>query len=390
MNDDVRMKMVSEMQDAIKGGNVEEFANKVVELNDDLADKMAEIRNEIVNEFETFKATQNAPKGFRPCSKEEQEWLDKVIETAKNSTDGSTAPIEKQMPLTVMDEIFQYIEDTHELINELNFINTKGKVRWFHNSGITGAAGWGQLTAAITEEIKSGFVVEEVGLFKLSAFSYIALDWLDLGYEWLMRYVVRVLAEAIAEALEDGVVNGNGTTKPAGMIMDKDVDEDGVITYEEKTPIAITAFNPAQMGDIYATLAVGRNGKTRPVKNVICVVNSLDYYKKIIPAVMYRNALGEYVQRTPLPVKFVISEQVETNTAVLGMGKLYDLLLGLGKDGKMQYSDEFKFLDDVRTIKQKVLANGLAKDNNAFVVLDIENLKPDYFNVKAFVEESSM
>ena len=198
------------------------------------------------------------------------------------------------------------------------------------------------------------------------------------------------IGEAIAEALETAIVNGNGTTKPVGMIKNKVVDEEeGTVTYEDKTPIAITSFDPAQMGTIYAGLAIARNGKTRPVTDVICVVNSQDYYKKIIPAVMYRNALGEYVQRTALPVRFVISEAVATNKAVLGMGKLYDLLLGLGKEGKMEYSDEFKFLDDVRTIKQKMFANGLAKDNNAFVVLDIENLQPDYFNVKVVEEEQS-
>lgn len=389
MNEDVKKEVVAEMKANIESGEVEKFANKVMEIADENNEKVEQIRDQILAEIEEFKATQKTPEGYRPCSKDEKEWLDAVLINAKNATDGSTSPIEKQMPLTVMDDIFQYIKDTHELIAELNFINTKGKVRWFHNSGITGAAGWGALTAAITNEIKSGFIVEEVGLYKLSAFSYIALDWLDLGYEWLMRYCVMVLGEAIAEALEDAIVNGNGSSKPVGMIMDKVVDEDDPtdITYEAKDAVEITAFDPAQMGGLYADMAVARNGKTRPVKDVICLVNSQEYYKKIIPAVMYRNALGEYVQRTALPVKFVISEAVAANTAVIGMGKLYDLLLGLGVDGKFSYSDEFKFLDDVRTIKQKVLANGLAKDNNAFAVLDITNLKPDFFNVK--IEEHS-
>lgn len=389
MNEDVKAKMVADMKAAVKEGKVEDFANSVVEMNDETMEKLEAIKNQITAEMEEMRASN---KGERVLSADEKKWLDCVIETAKNSTDGSMAPITEQMPITVMDEIFQEIEDTHELIRELNFINTKGKVRWFHNTGKSGAASWGSLTAAITDEIKSGFDVKEVGLYKLSAFSYIAKDWLDLGYEWLMRYCVRVLAEAIAEALEDAIVNGNGSSKPIGMIKDVIVDDEDPtdITIQDKTPVVATDLGAGTLGDVFAKLAIGRNGKTRKVANVICVVNSQEYYKKIIPAVMYRNALGEYVQRTALPIKFVVSEAVANNKAVVGMGKKYDLLLGLGVDGKMEYSDEFKFLDDVRTIKQKVLANGLAKDNNCFVVLDTTNLKADYFNVKVVEEEASI
>lgn len=389
MNEDVKAKMVADMKANIEEGKVEDFANKVVEMNDETLAKVEEIKNQITAEMEEYQNSKVLPKGFRACTKEEKKWLDAVIDTAKNATTASTAIIPEQMPLTVMDEIFQYIKDTHELIAELNVINTKGKVRWIQNTGVEGAAVWGDLCDEIAGEIKSGFKFNELGLYKLTAFSYICLTLLDMGYEWLMRYCVMVLGEAIAEALEAAIVSGNGSKKPVGMTKNITV-SDGTETIADKTPVVVKDLGAETLGSIFATLAVAPNNKTRPVSNVIMVVNPLDKYSLVLPAISYRNALGEYSQRTALPIKIIESAQVARNSAIFGLGKKYDLMLGLGEDGKFSYSDEFKFLDDVRTIKQKVVANGRAKDNNAFVVANITNLKPDYFNVKMVEEEASI
>ena len=50
--------------------------------------------------------------------------------------------------------------------------------------------------------------------------------------------------------------------------------------------------------------------------------------------------------------------------------------MGLVKDGKIEYSDEYKFLEDYRTYKIRFLGEGRPKDNTAFKVLDISGLKP--------------
>ena len=38
---------------------------------------------------------------------------------------------------------------------------------------------------------------------------------------------------------------------------------------------------------------------------------------------------------------------------------------------KIEYSDEFHFLDDERVYLSKLYANGKARDNNSFLLLDI-------------------
>lgn len=70
----------------------------------------------------------------------------------------------------------------------------------------------------------------------------------------------------------------------------------------------------------------------------------------------------------------------------MGLGNRYFMGLGVGgSGGKIEYSDEFKFLEDVRTYKIKLYGNGEPLDNTAFQYLDITNLKPS--NLKVTVEE---
>jgi len=45
-----------------------------------------------------------------------------------------------------------------------------------------------------------------------------------------------------------------------------------------------------------------------------------------------------------------------------------------GQNGFVEFSDDYLFLDDKRVYKGKLFADGFAKDNNAFVLLDITGL----------------
>ncbi|WP_235640253.1 hypothetical protein [Clostridioides difficile] len=46
--------------------------------------------------------------------------------------------------------------------------------------------------------------------------------------------------------------------------------------------------------------------------------------------------------------------------------------MGIGSAGKIEYSDEYKFLEDVRVYLAKQYATGTPKDNFSFLVFDIE------------------
>ena len=51
------------------------------------------------------------------------------------------------------------------------------------------------------------------------------------------------------------------------------------------------------------------------------------------------------------------------------------------KDGTIEYSDEVKFLEDMRAFKIKLTANGTPYDNTVAVLVDISKLDPAYITV---------
>jgi hypothetical protein len=70
----------------------------------------------------------------------------------------------------------------------------------------------------------------------------------------------------------------------------------------------------------------------------------------------------------------VQSVAVPSGHAVLGIAKNYFCGHGTSKGGKLEYSDDYKFVEDLRTYKIKLYGNGRAKDITSFVYLDISGL----------------
>ena len=234
------------------------------------------------------------------------------------------------------------------------------------------------LTAKIVEELTSGFKEVDSSLLKLTAFLPIAKAMLDLGPEWLDNYARQLLYEAQANGLEAGFVAGDGNGKPIGM--NRQVGDDVTVTggvYPEKETISVTDFYPETVGDLLARLAVSPKGKFRQVKNVILVVNPVDYFKKFMPTTTIMTGDGTYRNDVmPYPIKVIPSPSKAEGRATLGLGKRYFGAAGAPLKGKIEYSDHYRFLEDERMYLVKSYANGMPKDNNAFLELDITNLQP--------------
>ncbi len=90
---------------------------------------------------------------------------------------------------------------------------------------------------------------------------------------------------------------------------------------------------------------------------------------------------GQYVNDVlPVPTRIIQSVAVARGEAILGIGKKY--LLGVGGKRGIQFSDDYKFLEDKRYYKIVAYSNGMPKDDNAFLRLDISDLDPTYLTVK--------
>lgn len=334
-----------------------------------------------------------ASRGVRQLTSTEKKYYEKLIDAFKseNPKQALTNP-EIVMPETVLDAVFDDLQTEHPLLSHLSFTNTRGAIKFLFSTNDFQKAVWGKLCAEITEEIEASFSEIDMTLMKLSAFIPVCEAMLDLGPVWLDSYVRQILYEALANGLEDGIINNlNTTTGPVGMIADMTTGSGGVgaATFTAKTATPITDLQPATLGAQLAKLAVDAAGKARAIRDVILIVNPTDYFTKVFPATTVMNGAGVYVNNVlPYPMTIIQSAAVATGKAVLGLG--YKYFMGIGMDsraGRIEYSDEFKWLDDERVYKIKLYANGMPMDNNAFQYLDISGLKPATVRVTIENEE---
>lgn len=77
----------------------------------------------------------------------------------------------------------------------------------------------------------------------------------------------------------------------------------------------------------------------------------------------------------PIPSKIIQSVAVPKGKLVAGMAKDYFMVIGSSQN--IEFSDEYKFLEDERTYLVKQYGNGYPKDNDSFLVFDISNLSTD-------------
>jgi len=102
-----------------------------------------------------------------------------------------------------------------------------------------------------------------------------------------------------------------------------------------------------------------------------------------MPATTLQAPDGTYRNNVlPYPATIVQSPAVTQGKAILGMAKRYFAAAGTDKSGRIEYSDHAQFLQDKRVYIIKAYANGMPKDNNSFMVLDISALSPAIWQVQ--------
>lgn len=388
MQNQTLLDLRQKLQNAMASNDQAAFAQAFEELLQFYAKKNLEDFQALREETDSRVLAQ---RGVRQLTSTERTFYQKLGE-AMNSADPRQAVnnLDVVMPETVFDSIFEDIETDHSLLSVINFMNTRGAIRMMMNAHGYQRAVWGKLCSPIIQEITSGFKEVETGLFKLSAFIPVCKAMLDLGPEWLDRYVRMILTEALANGMEYSIVNGTGKDEPIGM--SRQVGEEVSVTggvYPEKAPITVSDFSPATMGNLVSILAADPNGRARRVDGLILVVNPQDYYQTVMPATTIQSPDGTYRNDVfPVPLQVIQSPAKPRGRASFGIGRLYWAFAGMNKDGRIEYSDEYHFLEDERVYLIKTYGNGMPADNNAFLELDISNLKPARYKV-TMVEESA-
>ena len=319
-----------------------------------------------------------AARGVRQLTAKETEFYNDFISRAKAAGDPQTVitNIGSALPETVIDSVMDDMRAAYPLLNLIDFTNTGAAIKWVLNGQGAQAATWDELNTEITKDLEGAINVVDMTQRKLSAFMFVTEDMLDLGPAWVDRYVRAILSESLSAGLEIGMVDGNGLKQPIGMTRNFAGSLDPSTGYARKSPITVTDFSPVSYGALLATLAVdGNTQKERPVSRALLVVNPVDYFTKIMPATTMLTNLGSYVGNVlPFPTDVVQSVGVPSGHAVLGIARKYFMGVGTSRGGRLEYTDHYKFLEDLRTYKIKFFGMGRPYDINAFIYLDVENL----------------
>jgi len=364
---------------ALASGNEEQIKAAMQDLQEY---NKAELKS-IYDEYEASKdeAVLEA-RGIKALTSEEEKFWNQVINDAKirfrnSASDGVYTGITDLLPKTEYYSIVEELKQEHPLLNVINFTNTSAVTKWTIDNSAEQRATWDELNTPIVTALEGGpFITVDMTLCKLTAYIFVSNDMLDLGPRWVAAYATTLLKEAIWLGLEYGIVAGNGKKMPIGMIADYRAPFDASTGYPTRAAVKCTGFTKEFYGEMLSIMSIKDNGRTRGINSVLLVVNPTDYFTKIFPATTALGLDYKYINGIfPYPTQVVQSTAVPQGHAIMGIAKDFFMGLGSAKGGKLEYSDDFKFLEDLRTYKIKVYANGQPKQYNAFQYLDISDLE---------------
>lgn len=382
-NNTMVREAVVAMQSAIEGGNRESIQAAFEQFGESIAAS-------VQADFESAHGDREIllQRGFRVLTAAEQKYYQKVIEAGKQNTiqsmNGLLTP--EVMPQTIIEDVYKELIKEHPLLDRINFVSVQYLTRWILNDHTADTAVWGEVNDDITKEITSAFKTVELTQCKLSAYAVIEKDMLDLGPTFLDAYIRTFLKEALASALEKAIISGSGHNCPIGMDRDihKGVSVNSETGYPQKSAVKVTSFLPKEYGKLLSKLAKTETGHSRTFDQVTLICNMNDYLQKVMPATTMLTSGGVYANNLfPFPTEVIRSGEMEDGKALLVLPEEYFLGLGTSKEGTLEYSDEFRFLQDQRVFKIKLYGTGKAWDNTVAVLLDISALDPAYITVKS-------
>lgn len=371
------------MQVALKSGNEEQISQAFETFNEAVIDAVKE-------EAQIGDKNALAQRGHRMLTGEERKFYQAWIDNAKSVSPSQAFDtiLTGGIPGTVIEDVYRNLVQQHPLLDAITFTNVSYLTKWIMNDHTKQTATWGAVTSEISKEITSSFKFLELVQCKLSCYAVLPKDLLELpdAPAFLDNYVRTILTEAIAVALENAIVDGDGKDKPVGLSRNiaKGVDFNTESGYPKKTAVKVTDFLPVNYGNLVANLVKTESGTYRTLRedSLALICNPVDYYKKIMPATTVLTSVGTYVGNVlPVPTKIIQSAELEEGTAILCIPEEYFAAIASSKTGNVIYDDSVQFLEDCRVYMVKMFANGRAYDNTVSVVLDISALEPAYITV---------
>ncbi|MEK5058641.1 capsid protein [Paenibacillus sp. FSL H7-0326] len=310
-----------------------------------------------------------AARGQNVLTSKERQFFNEVIISGGFAEDSI-------LPVTTQERVFEDLVTAHPLLDAIGLQDLGAVTRYIY-SDPTKAYAWGKLFGGIQGQVAAAFHEEQITQLKLTAFAVIPKDMLELGPEWVERYVRTLLVESYSVGLEYGLVNGRGPNQnePTGLM--KDVNPDtGAVT--DKTSSGTLTFAPSLMGEVVAgelhdvvkALSTDAAGNTRKVLNkIVMVVNPVDAI-----SVQFRNTIqtsnGQWVTALPYNIRTVESEEIPVGKALFFVQGEYLAVIAGGY--KLNKFDQTLAMEDAMLYTIKQFANGKPKDNKTALVYDLD------------------
>ena len=348
--------------DATEKEQSEALSNYMEALRDDVADS---VRKQVNDEMMDRSVLQN--RGQNVLTSAETKFFNAVVEEG-GFTDDSI------LPVTTQERVFEDLVQAHPLLDALG-LQDLGAVTRYITSDPTKAFAWGKLFGDIKGQVNAAFGEETISQLKLTAFAVIPNDMIELGPEWVERYVRTLLVESYSVGLEYGYVNGKGpaSNEPIGLM--KNVAANGAVS--DKATSGTLTFAPSQYGETVAgelytvvrALSTDEEGNSRRVLNrIVMVVNPVDAI-----GVQARNTIqtanGQWVMALPYNIRLVESEEIPVGKALFFVQGEYTAAIAGGY--KLKKFDQTLAIEDATLYTIKQFANGRPKDNKTALVYDL-------------------
>lgn len=325
----------------------------------------ADLINQVVAEAERASHDAEFKKqlGLRNLSQEEK----KFYEGFKDIKQSVTANQIDIIPTEIIDRTLDDVRKASPILKLVNMAPANVK-KWIVASH-SGAAVWGDLTDEIKGELSGTISALNIELHMLSAYLVIPKAIRELSMEFVDRYFMAILSEAMQDGLVKGYLDGDGKTGPIGIFRQiGTTNDDG--TNKAKTVLNnITKFSPKGLANVRKTLT--NNGK-RVVTKLYLICNPADEAEYVDPCMFGEALTGGYVNKTFIDIEKIPDANCPQGKAAFTIDGYYTM----GATGvRVTEYDQTKAMENADLIIANCFANGRAVDDNVAVIFDVTKLE---------------
>ena len=340
----------------------------------------AELIGQVVAEAEraSHDAEYKKQLGLRNLSQEEK----KFYESFKDIRQSITANQIDIIPTEIIDRTLDDVKKASPILKLVNMAPANVK-KWIVASH-SGAASWHGLTEAISGELSAEISALNIELHTLSAYLVIPKAIRELSLEFVDRYFMAILSEAMQDGLVKGYLDGDGKNAPIGIFRQIGTTNSDATNKAKTVVNNITKFSPKGLAETRKTLT---NDGKRVVDKLYLICNPADEAEYVDPCMFGEALTGGYVNKSFIDIEKITDANCPKGKAAFTIEGYYTM----GTTGvRVNEYDQTKALEDADLIIAKCYANGRAVDDNVAVIFDVTKLEEYVLPVTQTVIEKTV